>query len=383
MPTLAQTIYFEPHGYPGVTVSLDVPDTERVQIQHAKTGPGTPSVITIHSNVFGKEAPVSYDLTEGDAEKIGRWLAAHSRTFDKVIEGGVAKFTRRRAVVYQTNPDTDGPHNSKLAFLTSDNHERRLNAASLQWLALTPIKGSDEITISYIHGQNRQCEHTISATCAQDITRWITFTGVFNRTGYEWDRKPEADMTATQVLNRDAAARIGQQKATAQIDVALEQVILLARECGKSEEFASDIAAPLKLLLRLMIRDAMVEQSRENRDSFLNFTRTQLGQPYDMPTTTVKGGKKYDLGLRPTGVLEPEALACLRDVISHASDFREALATRLLKAQADDREEAPIDAQPVDVPDKEASYWVHQQHVFDRMVEQAKRAIDAHNKVSQ
>jgi len=190
-------------------------------------------------------------------------------------------------------------------------------------------------------------------------------------------------MTATQVLNRDAAARIGQQKATAQIDVALEQVILLARECGKSDEFASDIAGPLKLLLRLMIRDVMVEQSRENREALRKFTDTKLGHPYDMPTTTVKDGKKYDTGLRPTGALEPDALECLKDVVSHASDFRSALSARRLKGRDQDREELPIDAVYPTDPGNEESYWVKQQEVFDRMVGQAQRALDAHNKVSQ
>lgn len=295
MPTLAQTIYFEPHGYPGVTVSLTVTDIERVEIQHEKTGAGTPSVITIESNLFGKGAPVSYDLTEGDAEKIGRWLAAHSRTLDKVIQNGAAKFTRR---------------------------------------------------------------------------------------------PPEAD-----VLYHEAAARIGQQKATAQIDVALEQVILLARECGKSEEFASDIAAPLKLLLRLMIRDAMVEQSRENRDALRSFTRPQLGKPYELPPLVkdgkTLGGLPVEDAPRPgekpfgyvVGFLCTEALECLRDVVSHAADFRSAMTVRRLKGRDQDREELPIDAVYPTDPGNEESYWVKQQEVFERMVKQAQTALDNHAKV--
>ncbi len=376
MPTLAQTIYFEPHGYPGVTVSLDVADTERVEIQHAVDGPGTPSVISIYRTVRGIDTPTTHDLSEGDAEKIGRWLAAHTTTFDKVIEGGVAKFTRRHAVVYKTNPDTDGPQQSKLAFRTIDGHEWRFDATTLNWLALTPIKGADNYTVSYLVQNRPQREHTVSASTASTIGVWINFTKLFTKSGDDhapqWTRTLHTGgIVGTRRVITDAPF-------TAEIDVALEQVILLARECGKSEEFASDIAGPLKLLLRLMIRDALAEKDRE---AMRRFTNTRLGQAFGEGDPAALERQRH-ITLPPAGWLEAPALECLKDVVSHSSDINEALEVRRLKAVKDDRKERAIDAPLTGEIGDHESYWIKQQHVFARMMQQAETALATHERVS-
>lgn len=75
-------------------------------------------------------------------------------------------------------------------------------------------------------------------------------------------------------------------------------------------------------------------------------------------------------GQRPIGYLvghlSPDALECLRDVVSHATDFEHALVHR--------RDTA--------LNDGAKSYWDKQIVVFARMVEQAKSALDIHAKVS-
>jgi hypothetical protein len=267
------------------------------------------------------------------------------------------------------------PH-TKFAFLTIDGVEQRLDAATLKWLAINPIKNSAGLfLIDYIHGDNPQREHTVSMATAAGIYDFILFATGFDRTkGGGFDTGCEFNATSSNVR--------GQQAATARIDVALEQVILLARECGKSEEFASDIATPLKLLLRLMIRDAMVEQSRENRDALRKFTDVSLGKPYgtSLPVEDAPrdGEKPYGYMI---GHLSKEALACLEDVVSHAADFRSALSARRMVGIREDRESAEQGEPPVE-PGGEESYWVKQQQVFERMVMQARTALDIHAKVS-
>lgn len=84
----------------------------------------------------------------------------------------------------------------------------------------------------------------------------------------------------------------------------------------------------------------------------------------------------------PRGFLEADALACLEDVVSHASDIHEALAARRLKAHDQDREDAPIDAPVTSLVGDAESYWKRQQEVHGRMVEQAKRALELHKQVT-
>lgn len=84
----------------------------------------------------------------------------------------------------------------------------------------------------------------------------------------------------------------------------------------------------------------------------------------------------------PRGYLEADALACLEDVVSHASDIHEALAARRLKAHDQDREDGPIDAPVTSLVGDAESYWKKQQEVHTRMVEQAKRALELHKRVS-
>lgn len=82
------------------------------------------------------------------------------------------------------------------------------------------------------------------------------------------------------------------------------------------------------------------------------------------------------------GHLSLVALECLRDVVSHASDIRDALRARLDEAEQDDCDAAVIDAEPENVGDENRSYWRHQQVVFNRMVEQATEALAVHDKVN-
>lgn len=79
-------------------------------------------------------------------------------------------------------------------------------------------------------------------------------------------------------------------------------------------------------------------------------------------------------------LLPHAALECLRDVVSHASDIRDALRARLEEAEQDDRDAAVIDAEPENVGEENRSYWRHQQVVFNRMVEQATEALTMHYK---
>lgn len=227
---------------------------------------------------------------------------------------------------------------------------------------------------------------------ADALAQWLTaHSGTLAMAHNELDNYA----TYRRRTDMNTGAAPGQQAATAQIDVALEQVILLARECGKSEEFASDIAGPLKLLFRLMIRDALAEQGR---DSLHRFTNTKLGEPYrskPLVAGIVKDGKTLgglpvETNLRPgetpfgyvVGYLSAPALACLEDVVSHASDIREAITVKRAAAREADREAPPIDAVYPNDPGNEESYWIKQEQDHVRLVQQALDALEIHAKVS-
>lgn len=107
------------------------------------------------------------------------------------------------------------------------------------------------------------------------------------------------------------------------------------------------------------------------RVSLRDFMNVDLGQPYD--EQRVPGVESI--------ALSNDALECLRDVVSHAGDFRDALGARLVKAREDDYKQTGV-SEPVEPPDSGESYWTHQQNVFERMVKQATAALALHDKVA-
>lgn len=134
------------------------------------------------------------------------------------------------------------------------------------------------------------------------------------------------------------------------------------------------------------------------RDEFIAHN---LGEPWRPLIPTWKGRETRRLMVPPTslpvedvpregqtpygyvvGHLSNPALECLRDVVSHASDFIEALRARTLNAKQDDTDNRDIDAPLLTAAGPDESYWLHQQHVFERMVAQAQDALAIHDKVN-
>lgn len=393
MTSLSKTISFSPLGYPGTYSTLEAPTIVSVEIAHLS--PSTSSIKVQYFPDTPGDRVLRCDVSAAVCEDITRWLKSHAILFEHTTQGNVTRFKRYgcdedgnyHARVTIEKPDTDGPHNSKLAFLTIDGIEYRFAAHTLSWVALKPIKGSDNYTVSYVTIPDRpQREHTVTAACARDIERWIAFTKVFARTkgetfagGGEWTRNWLHD-------NRSANSNT----ISATIDVKLEEVLTMAAQIGTHPEFISDIAPAVRQLLSLMIREKLAEDA-----GLTAFTNTRLGKTA-MPLVAgiVKDG--FTMGGLPVeevprkgespfgyvvGHLSKPALECLQDVVSHASDFRSALSVRRDRAALADYDKTGV-SEPTEPADAGDSYWKHQQDVHERMVRQAQEALDIHAKVS-
>lgn len=189
-----------------------------------------------------------------------------------------------------------------------------------------------------------------------------------------WGRKM---LTAEQTMRRQNDA------VSANIDVQLEQVIMLARECGKSDEFAGDIAPALRSLLGLMIRDELQKMDTQRREAFRAFTNVRLGEPLVRDGKVPSGlpvEEKLRDGEKPfgyvVGMLSKEAHEALSDLVRHGADMLEAISHGIVNCSAPNA--TKTDSQRI--ADTEFC------HVQDRrlrgMLNKARIALEIHDQVS-